>query len=157
MLPVTQSLINLCNGENNVPVSRTPATNVEEATSLNKGTTINLKWKEESTNLNNGNIGLTTEINKLEDLVPATQSLINLCNGENNVPVSWTPATNVEEATSLNKGTTMMTTGKNLVLGPASSVQSPKNQCNGDNNEETRRISTRNKKAPITLSNDFLL
>ena len=97
---------------------------------------INLKWKEESTNLNNGNIGLTTEIDRVEDLVPATHSLINLCNGENNVPVSRTPSTNVEEATSLNKGTTMMTTGKNLVLGPSSSVQSPKNQCNGDNNED---------------------
>jgi Lysophospholipase L1 and related esterases len=117
---------------------------------------INLKWKEESTNLNNGNVGLTTEINRMEDLVPSTQSLFNLCYGENKDLVSRTLTTNIEEATYLNKGTSKTTTGKDLGLGPSSLVQSPKNQCNGDNNEETRRISTRNKKASITMSNDFL-
>jgi len=121
---------------------------------------INLKWKEELTNLNNDNILLITETNNVEDLVPATQSLSNLGNGENNGLESWTNTmnerTNEEVTTHLNNGNSMMTTVKNVVFGPSPSVRSPKNQCNGNNNEETRRISTKNKKVPSTMSNDFL-
>jgi len=67
------------------------------------------------------------------------------------IPLQW-----IEEAINTSKEIDMLTVEGHNVEDPTLSDQSPNNKCNMGKNELTRRTSSRNKKAPSTMSTDFL-
>jgi len=67
------------------------------------------------------------------------------------IPLKWK-----EETMNLINENNMMSSEINTVEGLIPTAQSLNNQINMGNNESIHRISTRNKKVPITTSKDFL-
>jgi hypothetical protein len=95
---------------------------------------------------NHGKVWLAKQIAIQIGLQVTSSSKVNTV-----IPLKW-----IEETRNLSNENNMLTAEMNNVEDPTPSDQSLNNQIDMGRNESIRRTSTRNRKAPSSMSKDFL-